>query len=209
MRRLVMTLLVAVLLGVGGSPAVVAQSPSPGPVGVGGRVELPEYGFALTFPEDWAWVRYSSEDSDSVIAQLVDITSPEFVAQNEVVFEEVDAEMPLVGRAASRGGSCSVTVLPTDLTIDAIASNYVTWIEGQPDSFPDGAMVTDVALPAIEAKRIDMSYTEEGWQKPMPTSYYLFTRGSRGYVLACMADDPPDDRWLSIADMFEFLPAEE
>lgn len=95
---------------------------------------------------------------------------------------------------------CGVTVLPTDLTIDAIASNYVTWIEGQPGIFPDGAALTDVALPAIEAKRIDMSHMEEGWQKHMPTSYYLFHARGRGYGIYCGADDAPTDRWLSIAE---------
>ena len=53
MRRLMIMLLAACLLGISASPAVVAQSPSPESVGFGKRVEVPEMGFAATFPEGW------------------------------------------------------------------------------------------------------------------------------------------------------------
>ena len=172
-------------------------------------MDLPEDGFALTFPDGWVWVRDSAERYDSVTAQLTEVTSPEFVAEYEVAFMEVSGEMPLVGIAASQGGSCGIAVSPTDLTLDAIASNYVAWIEGQPDISPDGAALTDVALPAIEAKRIDMSHVEAGSQTPTSTSWYLLTSGGRGYAISCSGDDPPDDRWLSIVETWEWLPAEE
>jgi hypothetical protein len=81
-------------------------------------------------------------------------------------------------------------------------------IEGKPDIFPGGATVTDVALPAGEAKRIDASQLEEGWTSPSEQSYYLLVRDSRFYDIVCMSDDPPEDRWLSIAESFEFLTAE-
>jgi hypothetical protein len=47
------TLLGTCLLGISAGPAVVEQSTSPGPIGVGERVEVPEAGFAAAFPEGW------------------------------------------------------------------------------------------------------------------------------------------------------------
>jgi len=51
MRRLTIALLAACLLGTSTVPAL-AQETSP-PPWFGGRVEMPEHGFAVTIPEDW------------------------------------------------------------------------------------------------------------------------------------------------------------
>ena len=37
---------------------------------------------------------------------------------------------------------------------------------------------------------------------------YLFTDRTTWFRLSCSSTDPPDDRWLSIAETFEFLPDE-
>jgi hypothetical protein len=127
MRRLVMTLLVGSLLSVGVSSGVVAQSPSPSPVGLGGRVELPGHGSALTFPDDWAWVRYTTEDFDSVMAQLAGITSPEFVAENEDWFDGMDSEIPLEGHATDSDSRCALQVLPMTPPSRSTSSRLRSW----------------------------------------------------------------------------------
>jgi len=43
----------------------------------------------------------------------------------------------------------------------------------------------------------------------MPATAWIFTDGDRHAALLCRSVRPPDDRWLSIAESFEFLPAEE
>jgi hypothetical protein len=206
MRRLAVTLLLAVLASIGVRPAVMAQSPSPGPVGLGGRAELAEYGIALAFPDDWAWVRYSPEDLDSVMARLGDLTSPDFVTRNEGFFRGVGLESPLAaGSTAGSTEACTVSVLPSDLPPEAIAANYVAGVEGQPETYPGGARITDVALPAADAKRIDFTYVEEGWP-PSYESDYVLTDNGRAYVIFCYGDELPADSWLSIAETLEFLP---
>jgi hypothetical protein len=211
MRRLTTVLLAACLMSVSAGVAS-AQTPSPTPdiVGIGGRLALPESGFALTYPDDWVWVRYSSEDFDTVMAQLADLTSPEFVAEHEDGFSKVDPDMPLLGGGLDQGGGCGVVVLqPTGLTLDAAAADLIARMEAQPDTFPAGATVTDVALPAGQAKRIDGRQVAEGLHAPTDFSLHLATDGSRFYLIRCAAVDPPDDAWLSVAETFEFLPAEE
>ena len=52
MRRLTIALLATFLLSIGAGPAV-AQSPAPSPRVLDGRIEVPEAGYAVTFPEAW------------------------------------------------------------------------------------------------------------------------------------------------------------
>jgi hypothetical protein len=62
-----------------------------------------------------------------------------------------------------------------------------------------------VGLPTGDAVRIDMDVPEEG----RSLTQYLLTDGAGFYSLACIASEPPADRWLPIAETFEFLPVEE
>ena len=55
------------------------------------------------------------------------------------------------------------------------------------------------------AIRIDAEVPEEGFSG----SWYLLTDGTNFYGLICGAPDLPEDRWLSVAETFEFLPTEE
>lgn len=211
MRRLSVALLAVCLMSVSaGVASAQTASPTPDIVGIGGRVELPEFGFALTYPDDWAWMRYSSEDFDTVMEQFAALTSREFAAEHEDGFRKVDPDMPLLGGGLDQGGGCSVGVLqPTDLTLDAAAADIVASMEAEPDTFPAGVTVTDVALSTGQAKRIDGRQVAEGLEAPTNFSLNLATDGSRFYLIRCAAGDPPDDAWLSVAETFEFLPAGE
>ena len=106
------------------------------------------------------------------MAQLTEITSPEFVAEYEVAYREVTAEMPVAGIAVVRGGTCSVMFPPKELPLDAIAANYVAWMEGQPDSFTGGATVTDVTLPGGQPRPTAASHTGEAGQAPRALPLY-------------------------------------
>lgn len=68
-----------------------------------------------------------------------------------------------------------------------------------------GSATATLDLPAGPAIRVDDLEPETGWSR----SVYLLTSGSSYYSLTCFGPDPPDDRWLSIAETSEFLPAED
>ena len=61
---------------------------------------------------------------------------------------------------------------------------------------------TEIVVEAGRAIRLDDERTR-------PSSAYLFTDGTRYYSVACSDPDPPQDHWLSMAETFAFLPAEE
>ncbi len=73
--------------------------------------------------------------------------------------------------------------------------------------YPPDLRLTDLRLPAGEAIRVDMTESADA----PPTTITIFSlAGAAGfYRLWCTSDAPPADRWLSIAETIEFLPAGE
>ena len=65
-------------------------------------------------------------------------------------------------------------------------------------------IVTVVELPGDHGTRLDWARFDA-----LSATAYLFTDGSAWWRLECTSPEPPEDRWLSIAETFEFLPAEE
>ncbi len=59
-------------------------------------------------------------------------------------------------------------------------------------------------LPAGRAVAIDTAY-RDGWH----SRDYLVTDGERWGALICGSASSPEDRWLSVAETFEFLPQEK
>ena len=64
--------------------------------------------------------------------------------------------------------------------------------------------VVDAGLSSANGVRLDW----EIWGG-QPATTWVFLDGERRVVLFCRSEEPPDDRWLSIAETFRFLPAEE
>jgi hypothetical protein len=152
---------------------VVAQSPPPSRTALDQRVEAPEAGIAVTFPDDWV-VEVQPIMSDAVLS----------------------AEAP-------GGGSCAV-MLPDHTRWSDLDDAGESFLSVMRDF---GAATTSLALrlPVGDVIRIDTEVPEEGYF----SSIYLLHDGTTFYGLMCDASDAPDDDWLSIAETFEFLPAEE
>ena len=64
---------------------------------------------------------------------------------------------------------------------------------------------TNLDLPSGRAVRMDVVWEEGGG---LISSYY-FVDGTTWFVMNCgTSGEPPEDRWLSVAESFEFLPAD-
>jgi len=59
-------------------------------------------------------------------------------------------------------------------------------------------------LPAGRVARVDTMW-EGGWDE----RDYVFKHGATWFLLQCGSASAPEDRWLSIAETFEFLPVGE
>ena len=87
---------------------------------------------------------------------------------------------------------------PTPAASDGPAA--VAWFENGP------AVVEEVALSgaAVDAIRVDVEWADV----PRFITAYMLTDGTIAASLPCHGSERPGDRWLSIAETFEFLPGE-
>lgn len=208
MRRLLAVMVVMMsLAGMAGSRAMLAQSPSPDPVGLGGLVEVPEAGFALTFPEDWVWVRYPVPDADAAVGSLADVVGP---AEADVYRDFVamaEEAVPVAGTLGLGRDTCFVQMWEWDLSPGDLAAMLQATM--QTDDAYTAVTSTEVMTRAGETIRLDYRYSSP--DASTDQTQYLYPHGPTGlvHVLLCAAKDPPADRWLSIAGTFEFLLEQE
>ena len=213
MRRLTIAFIATCLLGIGvGTAAAVAEAPAPAPVGVGGRVEVPQLGFALTLPPEWVWVRQSPADAAAFADTLEAVMDPEdaegYISIAGSLQGSFGDRNPLSAKRGDVRGDVSagedlVIVLRSlpEAGIEGVVGDLVAAAEGADDVH--GLSVAPVTLPVGEVTRIDYSLG------PLDYSAYYLTDGIRLYLLQLQGLDTPEDRWLSIAETFEFLPVEE
>jgi hypothetical protein len=181
------------------------------PIGIGGRVEVPEAGYALTFPDDWVYVFPSAADAPALIDLAVEAV-PDLAGTLEGVLEQ-DLQFSLMafGRSNPDAGfteNCNVIDTPgRGLTLNQGLDAEATAFRQLGDQLVSGPDVETLELPAGEAGRIDYGLRFPGYQTEHAT--YHLTDGSDFHVLTCTYVERPDDDWLSIAETFEFLPDDD
>jgi hypothetical protein len=210
MSRHVTSLVAALALLVLAVAPASAQEPAPEAIGQGGRVEVPDAGYALTFPEDWVYVFPSSEDRETIFAEAGAL-APELGAAIEaalaqgvgfslLAFGDVDTELGFAE-------NCNVIDVPNPgVSLDVIMAAEVAAASSQfGELLASGPELTDLELPAGDSARL-----EYGLQFPTYAtlhSTYYFVDDEQVHVLTCTGLERPEDGWLSIAETFEFLPA--
>jgi hypothetical protein len=200
----------ASLLGIGGSGALLAQEPASEPVGFGGRIEVPEVGYAITAPDGWVSIRPSAEDVDSITDALQDIDADLAATVEEALAAGVGFSLLTFGPYDEASGfreNCNVTDLPSDGTpVDVAVASDAAVVAEMGDQVSSGPETALLDLPAGKVGRLDFGMSFPGFET-MQAVYY-FTDGSTYMLLTCTHVERPEDDWLSIAETFEFLPAE-
>jgi hypothetical protein len=217
----ILALLLAVPLavptwGADPSPASSARSGAGplGPVGVGGRVEVPESGFALTLPDGWLWAVTTSGDIErlgSLLVALDPVRGPllsgvlgEWSSVGEVPDLHAVAPVPPGGRIAE---SCWMDADPlSGESIDQRMADQAAGWSNLPGTTVTSTFPVD--LPAGVAGRLDRvgPFAFPTGDATVEGSMYLLTGPSQEYALNCLAPDAPGDLWLSIAETLEILP---
>jgi hypothetical protein len=164
----------------------------------GGRVEVPEAGLAVTFPEDWV-VELAEEGSDLPI--LV-------VAQPELFGPEVELQPLLVAkgpdmRERDKLSLCSlVRYAPIDITTD----EFMNETFGQSDW-----AVIESLREGLSRVLLDPMYTGRiltGNPEALYVDHYAIGADSAVAFLWCTGVATHRGDWLSIAESIEFLPEE-
>jgi len=186
MRRLMIMLLAACLLGISAGPAVVAQSPSLSPDAVPLRVAVPEEGFAATYPEGWV--------VETIFGQSY-VVSPDRSARCLTTVEWFPE--PVDDPAAF---------------LDELAAIYPVFSDDGPLPVIE---TSEIELPAGRAIRfiidftLDPEFDESDSESARYDTTYILADGLRFLFFGCSAPERSDDDWLSIAETIEFLPAGE
>lgn len=187
MRRSVSASMLTLLL-MASAGIVTAQEPGQSPGPGSQRVEIPEAGISLAFPDDW-----------SAVVQMV--------REQAELPPELSGSAPVdrwivVDAAAPDGSGCGLVMYGEHpLSFE----QHAEWIAS---SFADEADVTSaqsshVVLPLGDAIRFDVAVEGTGYW-----TSYLFESDEARYQLGCMAAQRPADDWLSVIETVEFIPFE-
>jgi len=167
----------------------------------------PGPGVGVTFPEGW---------------QVHDVSSTVYEEERRAAYPEIDqwqdCEVATIivgwdpesetGCAAFGGSDPDAPSGPPFVLWEAAWGVIDRTIEGTHDPDEDGywdqTLIAEVILPSGRSDSID-GPSESG----RLGTQYTVTEGDRTLVLACYARERPPDRWLSIAETLEFLPAND
>lgn len=199
--------LLAGLLVVALGSGVVAQSPSP-PPWFGGRVEMPEHGFAWMLPDGWVGfdpsadieaqidAAFAAEGNDSVVSEAT-------VRRNLVEASDGGAQL-IAGDLAL--GVCAISVTPSDLGLDEVEEAVAPTL-GRAEGVLGSDGPIRVELPAGPAVVVSFSSPIEGYPGVTTThsTYLVIGEGHIG-IVACGTADAPGDGWRSTVETFEFIP---
>ena len=165
----------------------------------GQRVEIPEAGMALTIPAGWGF-QVEMRPTDWAAGAPVAAT----------IWQVLDSWSP-AGDPEAATESCSIGLL--QMSEQSVGSMMFDGVIGDPGPVADQSApgwthsTTEVLLPVGPVTRND-----EVGQEPDGVWYstvYNLVAPDGMVWLNCSGPVRPDDHWLSIAETFEFLPAEE
>ena len=191
---------------------------STGPVVIGGRIEIPEAGFAIEVPDGWMGA---------------DLGRPDLIPQLETLGEIgswlVDALGGHLGASfddrLTAGQEMALWASPTDggplhdqhceaFTRASSTDSVSKLVEVNAAHYADDPTQRwrQIELPAGQVARVDFEWS--------PTAYgsdYVYLNGAQSVTLSCIHGVPVESvdaaatrsSWLSIAETFEWLPAEE
>jgi len=187
-------------------------SPEP-PPWFGGRVEMPEYGFAVTVPDGWvafdmtgdvesqAWTLAAVLDTDAS-ADVVGLVTEEFsgIAGAQLGLLE-DSLVSACGFGVFSGPEMELSAL-ADLLSSSLSAD---------DSVANLERPMAIEFSAGPGFLIGASFAEpDDPGDHGPVALYVVERAAGSFLMVtCAGNERPKDDWLSIASSFEWLPAEE
>lgn len=178
------------VVGVGCS-AISQPSPSPSATMLHGRVEVPEYGFAVTFPANWDVEPFGAPGYGEADPEVGPLNA--LIAWDEP--QEVDDPTHCVMWV-------DASTRPT-VNLAAYAEQRIRDFERDRDITGAFAPVT---LPAGQGMRTTLAYD---YEFTLGHTEYILAKDGVFYTFGCIGGDPPSDGWRSIAKTWEWLPAEE
>ena len=158
------------------------------------RVEVPENGLAVGFGEEW---EVASAAGWPGIVLGGDFVLRARTASGAECWLEDDTDVP------SLAGMDSPEDWRTAF-IETVENETARFTPLSPGRHVTEPAAADAGLSSTNGVRLDWETWGNG-----PATAWVFLDDERRVVLFCQSGEPPEDRWLSIAETFEFLPADE
>jgi uncharacterized membrane protein YhaH (DUF805 family) len=167
------------------------------------RVERPTDGFAISLPRDWEYAVAAEADPkawwDSEVADPNE-THERFLSQGGVLMSR--QATPLAVNSCHVSDITSLAAEPPVFITLADAVDNIMLREDDPEVVSVDSAVMD--LPAGRVASVDTMYKDG-----LDERDYVFKDGKAWFLLQCFSTSAPEDRWLSIAETFEFLPVRQ
>ena len=196
------------------SSGAVAQSSSPEPPPwFGGRVEMPEHGFALTVPNGWVAFDLTT-DIASQLKAASDTIDPAVWSVDEADLEtwlaaSAAAGMQLWLRPVADMDLCLMSTPPYSLASaeDAAQRMYETEVDDPGVRNVERPRRIEISAGPAYLTRLSREDSPGAW---WPSAEYWLSADDVVLLVFCTTDAVrPDDDWLSMVESIEFLPAEE
>ena len=196
--RLAFPLVLASLLGISAAAPSLAQEEGPPEPGLGGRIELPEAGYALTVPDDWVAIVPSSAEIDVIIENLGTIDLELATTVENALAGGVGFSLLAFGDIDADSGfreNCNVIDGASDgASLAVIVESEAAAFADLGDRLASGPDVTDAAVPLRGGRqdrlRADVPEPRDGargvllQRRRHPSSLDLHQRGARRRRLA-------------------------
>lgn len=212
MQRLTIALLAACLLGSGFGPAT-AQEQSP-PPWYGGRVEMPQHGFAVAVPE--GWVAFDLGDDIELQAQEFSMTIGALAGPasetTRLLISSRDQGMRFYAVEPESGAQCHAGMAPAPAGGIPEAAAFVHDRMQLEYAMTDVEEPRPVALAHLGGFAVAGRVPNDDSSMGVPITYYLLAPdgiSASGALLlvTCTGVERPEDDWMSIVETFELVGA--
>lgn len=197
----------AISIVAGASMAAVAQDEAGAPVGSGGRVTVPEAGFAITLPDDWTYVRPQASDVESIIDALNEIDPGLAALVEGSLSGGAGFSIALLGFAPTLPGAFAVNCNVVSGATNGLSQDFIVAANlAQLEALGWNAELTAEQLPVGEVARID--YDADIGDMDLEQTLWVYVDADVQHNLTCTSELRPEDGWRSIAETLEILPLE-
>lgn len=195
-----------VLALLAGSAVSVGGQDGPPAVGTGGRVEVPEAGYAITLPDDWTYIRPQQSDWETIL-DAVKTEEPDLVPMVQAALASPDFSFSLLAYAPSLPGSFAENLNVITSPTGGLSLEFITGANlAQFKAMGWTADVTMHELPVGDVAEIDYEASFGG--QDLQFALWIYVDDESQHNATFTSSERPDDSWLSIAETFEFLAAE-
>ena len=200
-RRLIGGVMGAVLI-ISTPAGAVAQSPEPPEAET--RVEVPEGGYAVTFPEFWETLRTTVTDASGFVE-----TYGFSEARAQWLEDQGKLGVLLIARLTIDFGSqsCQIQSQPSDGSTVAESLDANAEALSRSPSVTSGVSLTTHQWPVGEVAQLSYNRLRSDGEEEF-VGFWLFSDGATFHSIAC-SGQIDHGAWLPIAETFEFLPAAE